>query len=235
MSTPKSKHRHIPPRRLVRHRTDDPTHHGRRIGMPPTHGVRCSPMVVADVLNAVGGVASVIAASAALVTVVYARATVAQARVARQEARDAHAEETRQQAQLLEATEAAHQQEMRERARALASELAVQRLAQLGRITDLLGEVADVARMEQIQPPPLIEGTPFKLTRTTGMLARLEAALVIFESLGGPSLDKAKQLSKEGRWAHTPPMRIVGDAMTSLDEITFLSRDDGSLALPGRD
>jgi hypothetical protein len=187
-------------------------------------------MVVADALNAVGGVAAVIAAGAALVTVVYARATVAQARAARQESRAAHAEETQQQTALLEATRMAHEQEMVEREKALASELFLQRLAHLGRITDLLGEVADVARIEQVQPPPLIEGTPFRLTRTPGMLARLEAAIVIFESIGGPPLAKAEQLSKEGRRANTPPMRIVGDAMGALDDITFLAKSNDQLA-----
>jgi hypothetical protein len=29
-------------------------------------------------------------------------------------------------------------------------------------------------------------------------------------------------------------MRIVGDAVSALDEITFLARDDPSLALPER-
>lgn len=182
--------------------------------------------MIADALNTLGGVASVVAAGAALVTVLYARATVVQARTARQEAKDAHAEEARQQTELLEATSMAHEQEMIEREKALASEMFLQRLVHLGRITDLLGDVADVARIEQVQPPPLIEGTPFKLTRTTGMLARLEAAIVIFESLGGPPLAQAEQLSKEGRRADTPPMRIVGDAMGALDEITFLAKEN---------
>ena len=105
-------------------------------------------MMVADKLNAVGGVTSVIAAGAALITVIYARATVVQARAARREAKDAHAEETRQQVQLLEATRLAHEQEMREREKALASEMFLQWLAHLGRVTDLRGEVADVARIE---------------------------------------------------------------------------------------
>jgi hypothetical protein len=200
--------------------------------MQPMDDVPCRLMVIADALNTVGGVASVVAAGAALVTVLYARATVVQARTARREAKDAHAEETRHQAQLLEATRMAHEQEMREREKALASEMFLQRLVHLGRVTDLLGEVADVARIEQVQPPPLIEGTPFKLTRTTGMLARLEATIVIFESLGGPPIAKAEQLSKEGRRANTPPMRIVGDAMSALDEITFLAKDNDRLVQP---
>jgi hypothetical protein len=194
--------------------------------------VPCRLMVIADALNTVGGVASVAAAGAALVTVLYARATVVQARAARREAKDAHAEETRQQAQLLEATRMAHEQEMVEREKALASEMFLQRLVHLGRITDLLGEVADVARTEEVQPPPTIEGTPIRLTRTTGMLARLEAAITIFESLGGQPLAAAEKLAKEGRMANTPPLRILGDAMSALDEIAFLARENDSLTQP---
>jgi hypothetical protein len=189
-------------------------------------------MVVADVLNAVGGMASVVAAGAALVTVIYARATVIQARAGRREAKDAHAEETRQQAQLLEATRMAHEQEMVEREKALASEMFLQRLVHLGRITDLLGDVADVARAEEINPPPTTEGTMIRLTRTTGMLARLEAAITIFESLGGPALATAEKQSRKGRMANTPPMRILGDAMSALDEIAFLARENDSLTQP---
>lgn len=194
--------------------------------------VPCLFVVIADALNTTGGVASVVAAGAALVTVLYARATVIQARAGRREAKNAHADETRQQAQLLEATRIAHEQEMTEREKALTSDLFLQRLAHLGRITDLLGEVADVARIEQVHPPPLIEGTPFRMTRTTGMLARLEAAIVIFESIGGPPLAKAEQLSREGRRANTPPMRILGDAMSALDEIAFLAKENDSLTQP---
>lgn len=189
-------------------------------------------MPIADALTTVGGVASVVAAGAALVTIIYARATVVQARMARHEARQAQVEEAQQQAQLLEATRVAHDQEMAERDRALASELTLQRLAQLGRITDLLGESADIARSEQTDPPPLIEGTPFKLTRTTGVLVRLQAAIAVLEGLGGPPLAKAEQLAREGRRANTPPMRIVGDAMAALDEITFIVKDDGRFRVP---
>lgn len=207
-------------------------------------------MVVADAQNTIGAIASVVAAGAALVTVVYARATIGEARAARQEAeeahleelaqqsqllqatKDTHAEELHKQAELLQATMAAHQQEMEERGRALATELVLQRLVQLGRITDVLQELADIARTEMVDRPPPLEGTPFLLTRTTGMLARLEASVVIFESLGGPSLSSAEKLTKEGRRANTPPGKILGDSMGVLDEITFLARDDERLCLP---
>jgi hypothetical protein len=64
------------------------------------------------------------------------------------------------------------------------------------------------------------------------MLARLEAAIVIFESLGGPLLANAEWVSKECRMANTPSMRIVGEAMSALDEITFLARHNDRLVQP---
>ena len=157
-------------------------------------------------------------------------------RKARTESSAAHAEETGQQAKLLdEATTAVHQQEAQERERVLASDLLLQRLIQLGRITDVLRELADIACTQMVDEPPLMTGTPSRLTRTTGMLARLEAATVIFESLGGPTLSKAESLAKEGRRANTPPGTILGDAMGVLDEITFLARSDDRLCLPKGD
>jgi hypothetical protein len=191
--------------------------------------VPCLLMMIADVLSAVGGVASVIAACAALVTVVYARATVAQARAARQESKDAHTEETRQQTQLLAAIREAHQQEMAERERALESALVLQRLTQLGRITELLGEVADLGRAEINNPHP----APWtQWSQIPGGLACLEAAIVIYERLGGPPLSEARQMSIDCRMQNTPPERVVGEAMSVLTRITFLAKDNNGLAPP---
>lgn len=89
---------------------------------------------------AAADIASGVAAVAALLTVYYARATVSEARKSRQETSLAHTEEMSQEAQLLEATTTAHEQEMAERADALARELWLQRLTQLGKVQELLGE-----------------------------------------------------------------------------------------------
>jgi hypothetical protein len=50
--------------------------------------------------------------------------------------------------QLLEATITAHEQEMAERADALARELWLQRLTQLGKVQELLGEAVEAAHSE---------------------------------------------------------------------------------------
>jgi hypothetical protein len=189
-------------------------------------------VILADAWTAVGGAAAVVAAAAALVTVYFARDTVIEARASRREARAAHAEQVRQETALLEATHLVHEQEMAERRVQFERELVLQRHDQLGTIGDLLRAVADIARSEITTRPPVIEGTPFTMTRTTGMLARLEAAIATFELLGGPPLEHAATLAKDGRMANTPPARILGDAMSALDAIAFLTRNEASLVLP---
>src|SRR2546429_9937787 len=99
-------------------------------------------MVVAGALSTIGSVGSAIAAVAALVTVWFARRTVTEARESRKESSAAHVEAMRQQAELLAATRTAHEREMAERARALASELVLQRLRQLDVVADLLRQTA---------------------------------------------------------------------------------------------
>ena len=88
-----------------------------------------------------------------------------------------------------EASEAAHREQMAERERALTAEMTVQRVAQVERISTLLLNLVDVARDEQLRPPePLDEGSPFRATAIPAILVRLQSAVLILESLGGPRL-----------------------------------------------
>lgn len=65
------------------------------------------------------------------------------------------------------------------------------------------------------------------------LLAPSECCIAVHLGETLPALTgRAEQLSKEGRRANTPPMKIVGDAITALDEITPLARSSNSLALP---
>jgi hypothetical protein len=197
-------------------------------------------MVMADTAATVSAVFAGVAAAAALATVLFARDTVSEAKAARREAQQAHAEATREQARLLDATTAAHDEEMRERERAFRSELVLQRLAQLGRLEELLGEVADIARFEIANPPPSIGvGRPGSWTRITGAFARVEAAATLCERLEpGPglvdALTAAKIMSHHLRTPNIPPSQIVGDAMSMLDRVVHASQTDGSLMLPSR-
>ena len=184
---------------------------------------------------AIGDIASGIAALAALVTVYYARATVLQAREARREASAAHNEEMDREAQLLGATRAAHEQEMAAREHAVDRELWVQRLTQLGKIHDLLGETADIARFEISNPPERIEGQPGSWTRLPGALARVEAALVILERLGGPSLPETRQMTVNCRQMRTPPAQVAGEAMSALGRMQHLAENDPAFKVPGKD
>src|SRR6266516_2713188 len=102
-------------------------------------------MILADAWSAVGGIAAVVAAGAALITIWYARATVGEARAARREASVAHTEEMAEQRSALQASTAAHQEQMRERERALATEIKLQRIVQLERVAEVLTDLADTA------------------------------------------------------------------------------------------
>jgi predicted RNase H-like HicB family nuclease len=200
---------------------------------PAAHGLTVEPMVIADAWSTVGSVAAVVAAGAALVTIWFARDTVTEARAERREASEAHIEEMRQQAQLLEATREAHEREMAERAKALRSELVMQRLAQLDRIADLLRETAHIAGDEEVHPPIRPDlGSPFTLSRLPGMLARVEAAVIILVALGGPPLDAAMQLATEDRMLGTPPRKVISDAMTALQALNSLVKHHAALILP---
>lgn len=181
---------------------------------------------------AIGDFASGIAAVAALLTVYYARATVAEARRSRREASAAHGEEMSREGQLLDATQAAHQQEMSERQRALASELWLQRLTQLGRVNELLGETADIARIEIANPPAKVAGGLGSWTRVTGALVRVEAALIILEQLGGPSLGDIKQMTIDLRRMNTRQELVVTETMGALDRIKYLAQEHASFKSP---
>lgn len=182
-----------------------------------------------------GDIASGVAALAALFTIYYARATVLVARKARQEASAAHGEEMAREAQLLEVTRTAHAQEMAERNRALERELWLQRLAQLGKLQDLLWEAADIGRLEISSPPERIEGQPGSWTRLTGVLLRIEGALVNLELLGGPSLSEIKQMAGNCRQVGVHPGLVVSETMSALQRTVYLSENDPRFRLSSSD
>jgi hypothetical protein len=194
-------------------------------------------MIFADTLGPVGSVGSAVAVVAALATVFLAYRTVSEAKAARREARQAHIQDIGEQSRLFEATRAAHEAELKGREKALRAELVLQRLAQVGTIQELLGEVADIARIEIAHPPPPMEGFPGTWTRVSGALARLEAAIAICERLGGgPALTgvlaEARNMSNDCRMQGTPPQRVVGEAMSAIEGMTFVTETDESLVVP---
>lgn len=181
----------------------------------------------------IGGLASGIAAVAALAALYYAHATVSEARKSRREASQAHAEAMAHEMQLLEATKTAQEQEMAERQTVLAKEMWLERLRQLGKLQDLLWEAADIGRREIDNPPPQIAGQLGTWTRLTGVLLRVEAALVSLEQLGGPVLPDMRQMVMNCRQIGTPPGRVVSEAMSALQVTLHLSETETSLLSPG--
>lgn len=95
-------------------------------------------------------------------------------------------------------------------------------LLQLNTIMQLCGEAADIARVEIAHPPESIGvGAPGTWTRITGALARMEAAIVIYERLGGPALPaSARAFAIEARHLPTRTKAIVGEAEAVLATLT---------------
>jgi hypothetical protein len=133
-------------------------------------------------------VAAVVAAGTAFVTIVYARRTVVDGtaahreliraqrearenftvahreamgaqQVARDDFTEAHREAMAAQASAREDFAAGRAEEMAERKGALNAQIALERLAQAGRITEILITIARTARDEAINPPPAAAGS----------------------------------------------------------------------------
>lgn len=200
-------------------------------------------LLLADFWSALGGMASVVAAISALVTIGYARATVREARRARKESRDAHEEEITElrsatkaaiaeQRAAAEASAAAHREEMHERDRALRADLTLQRIGQVERISQLLLSLVETAREESINPPPpLSPPMPLRATKVPAMLVRLGVAVSILDSLGGPELLVANKLARQGYGGGSNPMEVVGSGLDALREIDSLVRNHDQLKL----
>src|ERR1039457_7157901 len=113
------------------------------------------------VLSVIAAVATVVAAGAALVTVIYARLTVL-------DGRDAHSEE------------------MAERSRALVAEIRLQRLVHASRLTEVLIAIARGAHDETLAAP--VPSDSQQPSIVPSLQAQLRAELAVFYALGGPSL-----------------------------------------------
>jgi hypothetical protein len=103
-------------------------------------------------------------------------------------------------------------------------QMALQQLLQLGRVMDLVGEAADIARIEIDQSPAPVG--PGAWTRITGVLLRVEAATVIYERLGGDELPQVKEFASEGRRMRTPPESIVSEATSVLEMLKRVAENE---------
>jgi len=99
----------------------------------------------------VGDIATVVAAIAALVTVLYARQTVRESRTGRREASDDYRELMAEQRVANDMAQANAAAEMSDRSQALYTEITLQRMTQFERIGDLLVRVVR-ARTRPVEP-----------------------------------------------------------------------------------
>jgi hypothetical protein len=203
--------------------------------------------------------AAVIAAGAALVTVIYARRTVVDGQAAHrelmqaqrqasedfttahqeamtsgQQARDdfttAHRQTMAAQVLAREDFAAGRAEEMEQRKRALDAQIALERLAQAGRVTEILITMARTARDETLTSPPTVAGSQ-RATFIPSLQAQLRAALAVFYALGGPTLETADDLAAKAYSLTTQPIEILQLATNSLGELKRLTDQDEKLRL----
>jgi hypothetical protein len=190
-------------------------------------------VILADTWGTVGGIASVVAAGAALVTIHFARATVREAHQARQDASAAHKELVDLQNEELQSSRKAFVEEVAARERATDAQIRVQRMTQVERIGDILGRVVELAREEAPifgdGPPRII---PDHFRTLPAVLTQLGAALTVLEQLGGPELTSARQLSADG--AGEPSPRVLGGAVSAMQQLETFIQNRDEFKLPGR-
>src|SRR5260370_29647978 len=185
------------------------------------------------VLNIMGTVAAVVAALAALVTVIYARRTVLDGRDAHRElvaaqaqARDdfatAHREQVAEQAQARAESAAAHREQMAERQHALAADISLQRLIQAGLLAEVLTAIARAAREETLTPPGPAAGSQ-RATFIPTLQAQLRAVLALFYALGGPRLADAAELAQKAYSLTTEPIELLKLTQNRLGELMRLA------------
>jgi hypothetical protein len=104
----------------------------------------------------------------------------------------------------------------------------------LHKIMELVGETRDVATIEvEHQPKPMGPGVPGTWTRTTGFLERLEAATVIYERLGGPTLpDVVRQFVRKAKQLPTKQGEIVGEASIVIQTLTNFAENIDTTTVP---
>jgi hypothetical protein len=136
-------------------------------------------------------------------------------------------------AQLLQATITAHEREMAERAEALARELWLQRLTQLGKVQELLGDAVEAARSEigrREVGSPMIAG--IGSTLLSSALLRVDAAVVILTRLGGPALPDIRQMAEKGRDAGASLYEVEAEAVRAIAATRFLAETDDMFRRP---
>jgi hypothetical protein len=179
--------------------------------------------------------AAVVAAIAALATVLYARKTVQEAQATTKqlgEIREATDRALIEQKATTDALGTAHREEMDERERAFEAELTLRRLAQVEQVSALFLHVVEVARSECLDlEPPHRQDDPRSrsASRLPAILARLRTAVTVLRELGGPDL--SAKVPAAGHADRTTSQRIWDEGIVALYAIEALTREDASLRL----
>jgi hypothetical protein len=168
-----------------------------------------------DVATLLSAVATVIAALAAVLALREARQTVAEARMGRREAGTAYIVEAEQ------------------RRLALVAEIVLQRLVQLGRICDNLGDVIRTAQYEEANPPGMIPSdSMFSATAIPAELARLRTNVATLDALGVDNRPvRADQLARTMA-VRGQERTLMNGALGAYDEIEQLARNSDDYRLP---
>jgi hypothetical protein len=119
------------------------------------------------------------------------------------------------------------------RADALACELWLRRLTQLGKVQELLGEAVEAARSEigkrELSSPAIVG---VGSTQLSSALLRVEAALVILSRLGGPELPEIRNMAEKGRDAGASLHEVESNAVRAIAATRFLAETDDCFARP---
>jgi hypothetical protein len=160
-------------------------------------------------------VASVVAAIAAVIAIVYAAKTVRDAQGARKEA----------------ATQ--HREAMKFSREAADANLVVQRIAVLQEVLAATVDLVDVARSEAQDPPPNIElnGTFTTTTKLPAMQIRLRAVVKFLATIGGPNYiaDLPQHADASGS---VSAQRVWVESVTLLSKIDANVFDNPALEMP---
>lgn len=112
---------------------------------------------------------------------------------ARDDFTTAHKEAMKAQAAARKDFDAGRAADMTERERALEAQIALERLAQAGRVTEILIAMARIAHDETLNPPPVAAGSQ-RATFIPSVQAQMRSALAVFYALGDPKLETACRL-----------------------------------------
>ena len=99
-------------------------------------------------------------------------------------------------------------QDLAERKRGLDAQIALERLAQAGRVTEILITMARTAHDETLSPPPTAAGSQ-RATFISSVQAQLRSALAVFYALGGPKLESADDLADKAYSLTTQPIEML--------------------------